>query len=115
MPPLYYWFYFCSYYASNETFMLQAIANYFSLKLFEIQAVFFRIGTQVPFDDIAETRDKFVMINPDGKVNYQLYLQLNSICPVDAKMFPFDHQTCNLTFGSWTTDRVIAAIDSKNN
>lgn len=71
------------------------------------------MGTQVPFDDFAEKGNKFVMLKPDGRVDYHLYLDLSSACPVDAIMFPFDHQTCNMTFGSWTTDRVIAAVSSK--
>lgn len=75
--------------------------------------VHFSIGSQVPFDDVAEIEDKSVMLYPHGQIIYQLYLELYSACPVNAKMFPFDHQVCNLTFASWTSDRYKVSILGK--
>lgn len=45
-------------------------------------------------------------------VNLLLPAVYQSTCYLDVTYFPWDHQTCNLTFGSWTYD--MAALDLRN-
>ncbi|KAL8566509.1 hypothetical protein ACOMHN_012327 [Nucella lapillus] len=40
-------------------------------------------------------------ITSKGEVLQQVPVVLNSLCQLDVSRFPFDTQTCNLTFGSW--------------
>jgi len=44
----------------------------------------------------------YVMVNNDGECQWYPRYELSiTQCPVDVTWFPFDHQTCNLTFESW--------------
>ena len=40
-------------------------------------------------------------IRSDGSVSYNFPSVVKSLCKVDVTYFPFDKQTCKLTFGSW--------------
>ena len=55
----------------------------------------------------------FVRLQSNGLVRYQTYARLSSYCPLDVKMFPFDHQICMMMFSSWTMDSSTIQIISK--
>ena len=48
--------------------------------------------------------DTAVKIDSDGNTTWLAPIQLKSECKIDVKLFPFDHQVCDLQFGSWTYD-----------
>ena len=43
-----------------------------------------------------------VIVSSDGTVTWYSPSILKSSCKIDVKDFPFDTQTCKITFGSWT-------------
>nr|KAG5707552.1 hypothetical protein BaRGS_001100 [Batillaria attramentaria] len=53
-------------------------------------------------DRLREQRDALVVVNYTGKTLWMPQAILRSSCAFDTKYFPFDVQTCNLKFGSWT-------------
>ena len=42
-----------------------------------------------------------VHLSSDGVVSWNPGIQLESSCQLDLTYFPFDNQTCEITFGSW--------------
>ncbi|XP_033728139.1 neuronal acetylcholine receptor subunit alpha-10-like [Pecten maximus] len=52
-------------------------------------------------DDIRRERDFRVYVNSSGSVTFNFQAVINSRCTVDVTAFPFDVQTCPLSFGSW--------------
>jgi len=46
--------------------------------------------------------DYRVQVRSSGHVQYKFPTLLRSICRVDVTYFPFDHQMCELKFGSWS-------------
>uniref|UniRef100_A0A095CBC3 Acetylcholine receptor subunit alpha-like 1 n=1 Tax=Schistosoma haematobium TaxID=6185 RepID=A0A095CBC3_SCHHA len=46
------------------------------------------------------TPDTYVF-NNSGKVSWPIPVQLKTSCKVDITLFPFDHQNCEIQFGSW--------------
>nr|XP_014432239.1 neuronal acetylcholine receptor subunit alpha-9 isoform X2 [Pelodiscus sinensis] len=53
-------------------------------------------------DDFSEPVNTNVVLRHDGKITWDAPAITKSSCVVDVSYFPFDHQQCNLTFGSWT-------------
>ncbi|RTG87286.1 uncharacterized protein DC041_0000575, partial [Schistosoma bovis] len=43
----------------------------------------------------------YVLIHSSGKVSWPIPVQLKTSCKVDITLFPFDHQNCEIQFGSW--------------
>ncbi|TNN06457.1 Acetylcholine receptor subunit alpha-type unc-38 [Schistosoma japonicum] len=43
----------------------------------------------------------YVIIHSSGKVSWPIPVQLKTSCKVDITLFPFDHQNCEIQFGSW--------------
>ncbi|KAK4469023.1 hypothetical protein MN116_007489 [Schistosoma mekongi] len=43
----------------------------------------------------------YVIIHNSGKVSWPIPVQLKTSCKVDITLFPFDHQYCEIQFGSW--------------
>ena len=41
-------------------------------------------------------------VGHNGKVKWRPPTTFKSSCDIEVKFFPFDEQTCKLTFGSWT-------------
>lgn len=50
-----------------------------------------------------------VVINSDGINVLRTPSIFNSMCVLDVKYFPFDEQSCDLVFASWTRD--ITSLD----
>ena len=46
--------------------------------------------------------DTKVILHHDGRNEWFAPTEIKSICKIDITFFPFDEQTCFLTFGSWT-------------
>lgn len=46
-----------------------------------------------------------VLIHHDGHIVWTVPVTIHSSCSVDVLYFPFDHQFCDLVFGSWTYDK----------
>ncbi|KAI8777132.1 acetylcholine receptor subunit alpha-L1, partial [Biomphalaria glabrata] len=44
------------------------------------------------------------MVSHDGNVFWPPPAKFRSSCKIDITYFPFDDQTCELKFGSWTYD-----------
>ena len=55
-------------------------------------------------DTIIEKVEPLVIIIHLGTVFYSPRYKLRSSCRLDLSRFPFDEQTCELHFGSWTYD-----------
>lgn len=47
-----------------------------------------------------EGSDQFISISPDGEVMFSYRLTTTIYCWMDLKKFPFDTQSCDLTFRS---------------
>ena len=45
-----------------------------------------------------------VLITSRGIVTWVAPAMLKSTCEMNVKMYPFDTQRCNVTFGSWMYD-----------
>ena len=45
--------------------------------------------------------DTKIAIEHDGKCSWLAPVTTSSTCPIRIKYFPFDNQTCRLSFGSW--------------
>lgn len=45
-----------------------------------------------------------IVVKHDGKNIWKSPAIYNSMCVLDVKYFPFDEQTCDLAFASWTRD-----------
>ncbi|XP_050501338.1 pH-sensitive chloride channel 2-like isoform X2 [Diabrotica virgifera virgifera] len=56
-------------------------------------------------------KDIFIQINPDGEVVYGYRLSTLFYCWMDLKKFPFDRQTCDLTWVSWAYNATDLAIE----
>ncbi|XP_072382710.1 pH-sensitive chloride channel 2-like isoform X2 [Diabrotica undecimpunctata] len=56
-------------------------------------------------------KDIFIQINPDGEVVYGYRLSTSFYCWMDLKKFPFDRQTCDLTWVSWAYNATDLAIE----
>lgn len=51
-----------------------------------------------------EQRKAFAVVSNDGSVLWIPMSIFRSTCPIDIAHFPFDIQTCDMKFGSWTYD-----------
>jgi len=45
-----------------------------------------------------------VLVYPDGSMMWIPCAIYKSSCNIDVKYFPFDEQSCEMNFGSWTYD-----------
>ena len=52
-----------------------------------------------------EYDDGLPLITPDGNVLWSYQMYITTSCKIDPRYFPFDTQTCRLTFSSWIYDR----------
>ena len=52
-------------------------------------------------NELGGLKDYIQSIKPDGSIAYNFPTIVKSLCKVDVTYFPFDEQTCTLTFGSW--------------
>ena len=60
-------------------------------------------------------QSNYVDVYDDGRCYWEPRYELSiSQCPVDVTWFPFDEQTCNLTFESWGLDRYSLNILTTN-
>jgi len=58
----------------------------------------------------------YVKIYEDGRCVWEPRYEMSvTQCPVDATWFPFDEQTCNITFESWLLDDNIINLHADNN
>ena len=48
--------------------------------------------------------DNLVVVYDDGTASFVPVHRVESTCIYDLTWFPFDTQTCNLKYGSWTYD-----------
>jgi len=64
---------------------------------------------------LKEFRDAMAVIESDGTVLWIPPALFRSSCSIDITQFPFDVQTCELKFGSWTYDGFKLDIDFYNN
>ena len=55
---------------------------------------------------LKEQRDAMAVVSHDGLVMWIPPSIFKSSCAIDIQHFPFDTQTCNLKFGSWTYDGI---------
>ncbi|KAK3746631.1 hypothetical protein QZH41_012842 [Actinostola sp. cb2023] len=46
----------------------------------------------------------YVVVESSGKCTWSSPATFKSLCNMDITNFPFDSQTCDVTFGSWTYD-----------
>ena len=53
---------------------------------------------------LTDVKSHRLSITADGAVVQQVPVIVNSLCQLDVLRFPFDAQTCRLTFGSWAYD-----------
>jgi hypothetical protein len=51
----------------------------------------------------------------DLNVRYNFPSRLKTLCQLDVSRFPFDVQTCSLTFGSWACNGLELDVTSKSN
>ncbi|CAF0717919.1 unnamed protein product [Brachionus calyciflorus] len=49
----------------------------------------------------ATVQNKFIRINPDGQVLYSMRMTVTAACPMDFRLFPMDHQECDLEIESY--------------
>uniref|UniRef100_A0A3P9PC04 5-hydroxytryptamine receptor 3A-like n=2 Tax=Poecilia reticulata TaxID=8081 RepID=A0A3P9PC04_POERE len=61
-------------------------------------------------DDRNSQDDPLVSVFPDGKVGVVKRLQLTFICKFNLFRFPFDTQTCNITFSSLNYDKSLLKL-----
>ena len=61
--------------------------------------------------NLAEKIDTAVKIYFKGNTTWLAPIQFKSECKIDVNYFPFDHQVCDLEFGSWTYDGNFIDID----
>ena len=56
------------------------------------------------------------VVHPDGTVSYVVHKHLQVPCKFNLIDFPFDSQTCHITMGSWTYNRlqVLLILQSLN-
>ena len=59
--------------------------------------------------------DTKVILHHDGRNEWFAPTEIKSICKIDITFFPFDEQTCFLTFGSWTYNSQHLDLALKNN
>ena len=45
-----------------------------------------------------------IIIDYDGTVTLLTHGIFTSVCDMDIQWFPFDQQTCDMIFSSWTMD-----------
>jgi len=64
---------------------------------------------------LQEYRDAMAVVESDGTVLWIPPALFRSSCSIDITQFPFDVQTCQLKFGSWTYDGFKLDIDFYNN
>jgi len=64
---------------------------------------------------LKEFRDAMAVVESDGTVLWIPPALFRSSCSIDITQFPFDVQTCDLKFGSWTYDGFNLDIDFYNN
>ncbi|XP_078699115.1 neuronal acetylcholine receptor subunit alpha-3-like [Branchiostoma floridae x Branchiostoma belcheri] len=58
--------------------------------------------------------DSEATIYSDGSVAWLFPLTMLSTCSIDVSYFPYDEQTCNLQFGSWSFDGLRVDITNKS-
>ena len=84
-------------------------------------SVFYHCLTVLCFSSVGAVRD-FGISNQDGlKIDLIIYSDglvffsqpttIQSACALNIADFPFDDQTCQLTFGSWTMDYTLLKLD----
>ena len=61
--------------------------------------------------NLAAKIDTAVKIDHHGNTTWLAPIQLKSECKIDVNHFPFDHQVCDLQFGSWTYNWNLIDID----
>jgi len=64
---------------------------------------------------LKEFRDAMALVDSDGTVLWIPPALFRSSCSIDITQFPYDIQTCELKFGSWTYDGFKLDIDFYNN
>ncbi|EDO32053.1 predicted protein, partial [Nematostella vectensis] len=60
--------------------------------------------TDLRFGSLNNKIDTNVIVNHDGSTTWLAPAIIKSECKIDVRFFPFDVQSCELTFGSWTHD-----------
>lgn len=65
--------------------------------------------------EIAGINSFNAIIDSDGTVMYNFPTILESLCPIEVAIFPFDTQECPLMFGSWTYNGFQLDIKPRNN
>lgn len=61
----------------------------------------FLLSVDEHFDVSYDTK---VVVQETGICHYAAPVIFKSSCKIDVTWFPFDYQTCELKFGSWTYD-----------
>lgn len=56
---------------------------------------------RVQLSNMDSQRDTFCVVHHTGNVDWVVPSTFHSSCSVDLKMYPFDVQSCSLTFGAW--------------
>ena len=59
--------------------------------------------------------DTKVILHHDGRNEWFAPTEIKSICKTDVTFFPFEEQTCLLTFGSWTYNSQYLDLALKSN
>ena len=52
-----------------------------------------------------------LIVNSSGSIFFSQPTTIRSACALNVADFPFDDQTCQLTFGSWTMDSSLVMLD----
>jgi hypothetical protein len=60
---------------------------------------------------LREHREAMAVVSSDGSVLWIPMAIFKSTCSIDITHFPFDVQTCNMKFGSWTYDGFKLDVD----
>ena len=55
-----------------------------------------------------------VLLTNDGTCSLTYAQFFKSTCEIDVGDFPFDEQTCDMTFGSWSMDSRLLKLRSQN-
>ncbi len=55
-----------------------------------------------------------LIVYSDGLVFFSQPTTIHSACALNIADFPFDDQTCHLTFGSWTMDYTLLKLGLRN-